>query len=260
MDYHHSLQVNQTQDLKLNNGWIPNQDVILYTSKNNSQYVTPATATRTEANQQKQKYQRYEPSLEGYPLSLLKNLTSPVDAMDVIFFWHIPKAAGTSTKAILTNCFHLSRAEQISLPESYEFIKHVLNVDTSTIAGISRAKDNGFAQKDILDVVVSSYLHEGSALLTETHRGRLFAMMRDPVDTAISLFFYLGNADWEGTYREEFRNMTLLEYATSDKNGLRIDNWMTRYLVRKVKGELDEHDIQLAKRYSSIQMFDCYDS
>jgi len=72
-------------------------------------------------------------------------------------------------------------------------------------------------------------------------------MLRHPVDVSVSLFHYLGTAEWEGTYREEFRNMTLLEYATTDRDGVRIDNWMTRYLARKIKGDLEEEDIKLAK-------------
>jgi hypothetical protein len=156
-------------------------------------------------------------------------------------------AAGTSSKEIFTQCFHLSRAEQISMPESYEIINHILNVDTSTIAGISRAKDFGIVENHMVDVVTSSHLHEGSTLLTEMHKGRLFVLMRHPVDTAISLFFYLGRATWESTHKQEFNNMTLYEYATLEDQGLRVDNWMTRYLSRKLKGPLDENDIQLAK-------------
>jgi len=41
--------------------------------------------------------------------------------------------------------------------------------------------------------------------------------------------------------------MTLLEYAEMDDGELRIDNWMTRYLVRKAQGSLEEKHMELAK-------------
>ena len=76
-------------------------------------------------------------------------------------------------------------------------------------------------------------------------------MMRHPVSRLVSLFYYLGRAEWEDGYREEFRNMTLLEYATSGNGDgfeqIRQDNWMVKYLSRKLKGELDANDLQLAK-------------
>jgi len=72
-------------------------------------------------------------------------------------------------------------------------------------------------------------------------------MMRHPVETAISLFFYLRRATWESTHRQEFNNMTLYEYATTHDKELRIDNWVTRHLSRNLKGPLNKNDVQLAK-------------
>jgi len=241
LDFHHlnyAVNRTRTQASKMNNGWIPNKDIDKYSSSKQ--------AKKENLDQLKGDY-RYRPLLDSYPLSLLKNLTEPLEDTDLIFQFHIPKAAGTSTKAIFTECFHLTRADQIAMPESYKYINHVFNVDTSTIAGISRAQDFGLAEKNLVDVVTSSYLHEGCTLLTEQNKGRLFVMMRHPVETAISLFYYLGNAKWERMYRPELKNMTLYEYATATNEGLRIDNWMTRYLSRKFQGPLQETDIQLAK-------------
>ena len=192
---------------------------------------------------------RYQPSLHTYPISLLKNLTEPISSTDVIFQFHIPKAAGTLTKQILTRCYHLSH------PIMYN------RIDTSTIAGISQAKANRLvSSRDILDVITSSHLHEGCTLLSSIHQGRLFVMFRHPVEREVSLFYYLGKAIWEDGYREDFRNMTLLEYATFDDHDhehkrVKIDNWMVRYLARKLKGNILPQDLQLAKdilRYKSL--------
>ena len=93
-------------------------------------------------------------------------------------------------------------------------------------------------------------------------------MMRHPVEREISLFYYLGKAEWEDGYREDFGNMTLLEYATfpndddndnesggGRNNHVRLENWMVRYLARKLKGEIQPRDVQLAKdilKYKSL--------
>jgi hypothetical protein len=315
MDLHHSKHHESTyrhsdDSSSLNNNWIPNHDVIKYQNHDDS---TAGTTTRSitknpllrmnqhqdkdnqdrdqdkdnqdphnqDEDQGQEKY-RYEPSLNKYPLSLLKNLTEPISSTDVIFQFHIPKAAGTLTKQIFTQCFHLSRgAEQSHLNlnpnlnlddhHKHNHNKIIYNMDTSTIAGISKAKSHNLLSHDTLDGFTSSHLHEACTLLSPTHGGRLFVMMRHPVEREISLFYYLGKAEWEDGYREDFGNMTLLEYATfandddhdnaNDSGGggrnnhVRLDNWMVRYLARKLKGEVQPQDVQLAKdilKYKSL--------
>ncbi len=233
----------------LDNGWIPNEDVLRYAGyPNNDRQKMDTNEQRDDVTSESEKFSPYKPALDRFPLNLLQNLTTPISPSDVIFQWHIPKAAGTSTKTILTNCFHLARAEQREYPQSFAFMNNnVMNLDTSSIAGIARAIEDNLVEQDLLDVITSSYVHEGCAILNENHKGRLFAIMRHPVEIAESMFYYLGKATWERTYNEELKNMTLLEYATSEKEGLRIDNWMTRYLARKVRGDLTKEDVQLAK-------------
>lgn len=41
--------------------------------------------------------------------------------------------------------------------------------------------------------------------------------------------------------------MTLLEYAQDESGTFRIDNWVTRYLVRNLKGVITEKDLNFAK-------------
>jgi hypothetical protein len=200
--------------MDLNNGWIPNEDILRIRNKD----ITSLNKIgKTELHSRQT---IYSPGLEKFPLNLLQNLTTPIHPTDLIFQWHIPKAAGTNTKAILSHCFHLARAEQRKYPESFEFFNNVMNLDTSSIAGIARAIENNLAHHDLLDVITSSYVHEGAAIFTKKNQGRLFAIMRHPVEISESMFHYLGKATWERTYNKDLKNMTLLEYATSKKDGL----------------------------------------
>lgn len=54
---------------------------------------------------------------------------------------------------------------------------------------------------------------------------RLLINLYHTVEMAISLFFYLGKAEWESEYDSNLKNMTLMEFARSDQVR---SNWMTR--------------------------------
>jgi hypothetical protein len=71
-----------------------------------------------------------------------------------------------------------------------------VNVDVSTVAGIERAAKMGFADAGLAGCVVSPFLYEANSLFTPTAKGRLFAVFRDPVDRAISMFYYIQVATW----------------------------------------------------------------
>lgn len=151
------------------------------------------------------------------------------------------EAAGSSLKQIITQCFKLVRAEKKQEPESLSVLPSgVVNMDTSTIAGISRAKHMKLVDTNLVDALHSSYLHEASTMFTEHHQGRMITMMRHPCLVVCSLFYYQSNAYWERSYKPELKNMTILEFARPENSNLRVDNWMTRILSRKLKGDLGE--------------------
>jgi len=43
----------------------------------------------------------------------LRDTLAEAEAQDLVFFWHIPKASGSTVKNILNFCFDLKRAEQL---------------------------------------------------------------------------------------------------------------------------------------------------
>ena len=103
-----------------------------------------------------------------------------------------------------------------------------MNVDTTIKAGINRAKKLGLVQSHTTDLIFTMEpQYAGQELYDENNRGRFLALFRHPVDRALSMFFYLQTATWERTYRPEWANMTVLEWAT-------LPNAEEDYMVHKV--------------------------
>lgn len=165
---------------------------------------------------------------------------------DLIFFWHIPKASGSTMKNILNFCFDLKRAERVSDKASMEFVReNVLNMDTSSPEGLSFSFENQLANSNMVDVIVSNYFLSGSALFTDLHYGKTFAILRHPVDLALSLFYYRRKASWERSYRNDWMKVTFEDYISSDDY---MDSWMVRQLTGTMPWvELDETHLERAK-------------
>ena len=72
----------------------------------------------------------------------------------------------------------------------------------------------------------------------------MFTILRHPVDTAISEFYYLQDATWEVNYAPETKDWTVQQYADSR---LSNKNFVVRQLVNKPSGLLYEADLELAK-------------
>ena len=118
-----------------------------------------------------------------------------------------------------------------------------VNVDTTTVEGISRAREMGFADSGLADAVVTPFIFEANDLVTPTARGRLFTVFRHPIERAISMFYYLQIADWEPTYDPELKFWTFEQYAQSSKVE---NNWLTRQLSNQPFDDLGERNLQIA--------------
>ena len=71
---------------------------------------------------------------------------------DLVFFWHIPKAAGSTMKNLMNGCFDLNRAEKVRPDTSMEYGRQgVLNMDTATPEGLQQSAREGI-------VVSSSFM------------------------------------------------------------------------------------------------------
>lgn len=184
----------------------------------------------------------------------------PDPVAETALFWHIPKSGGTTAKR-LYQCMGQTLAHRVGADPKYGhsdkdevvvFQPHdgkdwkVVNVDTTIKAGILRAKKIGLVQSHTTDLIFTMEPNfAGRELYDEENKGRFLALFRHPVDRAFSMFYYLQTATWERTYRPEWANMTVLEWAN-------LPNAEEDYMVRKLVGksfgmEADETDLIIAK-------------
>ena len=189
-----------------------------------------------------------------------KDSWEPWDPSDIPVFFHIPKAGGSSVKDNIGSCHRFTMATEYGVTDGHDQDTEIavvypaggppgsdrspfVNVDTTTVAGIQRAKEMGFADAGLADAVVTGFLYEANDLFTPTAKGRMFTVFRHPIERAISMFYYIQVADWEPTYSPELKDWTIEQYAESD----RIENnWMTRQLSGQLSGDLNDDALAVA--------------
>jgi hypothetical protein len=152
--------------------------------------------------------------------------------------------------------------------------RRYVNVDVTTYSGILDASRLGFAYSNMADVVFTPLISEMATYLlgggegggddvnvgNDTNdgsvgssgsssgsgsgrRGRMFALLRHPVQRVVSIFYYLQSATWEPTYDPIYATWTIDEYARSEYCE---SNWMVRTLVNKMTGPLEPEDVHVA--------------
>jgi hypothetical protein len=193
-------------------------------------------------------------------LNNFKDSWDPWEATDMPVFFHIPKSGGSTIKDIMGTCHRFVLASEAGVTDGHDqdteiaivypkvgvpgaSLSPFVNIDATTVAGIQRAKDMGFADSGLGDTVVTPFLYEANELFTETAKGRLFTVFRHPIDRAISLFYYLQVADWEPTFDPALKDWTIEEYA---KSGKIENNWLTRQLSNQLSGDLEDVHVQKA--------------
>mmetsp|Transcript_2864 Transcript_2864/g.6366 ORF Transcript_2864/g.6366 Transcript_2864/m.6366 type:complete len:478 (-) Transcript_2864:145-1578(-) len=183
------------------------------------------------------------------PLKHFADVTDPIRPSDTSYFFHVPRAGGSTVKAVIGKCLKLVQSSEVGVRDGHGSDPQLsvldvseskyVNVDTTTIPGIQRAVDLGLAESALADVVVSSYLHESAALFDLKHQGRAFILLRDPIERATSMYWHrikeVGDLD---------ASVTIEDYAQG--NGIE-NNWMCRFLANRMTGELTKDDLEQAK-------------
>lgn len=207
------------------------------------------------------------------PNSHLRCIWEAPERSDTILFWHIPKSGGTTAKRLYQCMVRVETKGSISFKyyvkllnilapglhqgkkiaaKTHQFAispSQTINVDTTILPGILQAREMGLVPSRAADMVVT---HEVTAavryLFSPQNRGRALALFRHPIDRLVSKFYYLQIASWERGYRPHWKNMSLLQWAETAKNGPE-----TNYLVQKLSGKewedpVTEEDLPTAKQ------------
>ena len=123
-------------------------------------------------------------------------------------FWHIHKAGGTTLHDFFSDCLNLTIAAEVGILDGHDMDKQLsltmkdgrpyINVDTTTEEGIQHAHSLGFHNAPHLaNVVISPLIIQATGyLFSRGNKAMMFALMRHPVDRAISQFYYLQGATW----------------------------------------------------------------
>jgi hypothetical protein len=193
-----------------------------------------------------------------YPFSNFLEVSEhkPIAQKKVVgFYWQIPRCGGTTLKHVLGTCLRQVAAARTSadycdmntdvIQTCSTKVGTFVNADPSDHGGIQRCERMGLIGSGIPDVIVSSRILHAATLFDPDHQGRLFTILRNPIERAVSTFFYLQNAYWERHYRPELKEMTILDYAALPDTA---NNWMTRWLTGKnAEPHLTQDDLTFAK-------------
>lgn len=173
---------------------------------------------------------------------------------DIPVFLNIPKSGGTVINDILAGCFHIVCANEVGGQFGHAeddalqvFEKHgakYVNIDTSSLKGIAKAKNLNLANSGMVDAIIAWFVYETSELFSPEHRGKFFTVMRHPIERAAVLISNLQNNKEAATYDPSFASMTIEDFVQAGK----VDNnWMTRWLSNKREGALTDENLYLAK-------------
>lgn len=186
-------------------------------------------------------------------LNNLKDSWEPISPSDHAVFLHFPKTGGTTTKNILGVCHQKVLASEAGIKghaqdKEITVIKGYgdslfVNIDPTTPEGIKRAYDMGFADAHLADFTVTPFLYAIDNLFKSESKGRVFSMFRHPMERATSMLNYLKYAEWEPSYIDDFKTMTLEEYT---KSPYVENNFYTRILSNTMEGSLTNDHFAIA--------------
>ena len=119
-------------------------------------------------------------------------------------------------------------------------IAHVVNVDTTSLEGLQRANELGLVESGLANVVASPFLAEVAELFRhKANTGRVFAVLRHPVESAIAHYLMLRE-----TLPPRQTRLSLFQYAHSP---YLIDNFMVKTLINVTDAVVTEDHVEMAK-------------
>jgi hypothetical protein len=226
--------------------------------------TTPAGPTTREEEGEEMNVHRSEWGINGSDMvnvdQHLGDLWEPFDnSKDTPFFLMIPKSGTSTFQDYLRRCTpDLNIASHLGGPYENDTVEQVvvdghkyLNVNPSSREGLYHAGKVGIAHSAKKGVLISPYLHQVASIFNVIDQARWFTMIRNPLDRASSLFYYVQVNKHEAqylpdSYKPWLKEWTIIEYVNSD---LYTDNWMVRQIVGKSNKheEITRVDLKNAK-------------
>lgn len=169
-----------------------------------------------------------ERGVSAWARNNFRPLSTAPGEREIVLFWHLPKSGGSTAKSIY-RCMDQTIASRlnptVSRTEEEDLIAFepygerggkFVNVDMTTKSGMLRAERLGLVASGKVDILFAmDPSFAGEHLFDEQHKGRILCLFRHPIERLESKFYYLQKADWEKTYRPQWENMSILEWATS---------------------------------------------
>ena len=214
----------------------------------------------------------------------LANTADRRETPETLFRWHVPNSGGVtldrlywctgltiaSFKVGMNSNFGIESTEQSELTSFSPWPGNpgkVVNVDISTHEGILKAKNRGFLtleapQPHVDYISTTEFKSVSMTLFSPSHKARMFALFRHPIDRAVSNLYNLRQVSdcRRGVFENTLfllmfpqkspsvyfkANLSFKEWAARDRAE---NNWMVRQLVGKGPGDkLDLQDLALAK-------------
>ena len=184
----------------------------------------------------------------------------PDPSSETALFWHVPKSGGTTAKQIY-QCMGLTMTIRVGVDPRYghdqsdELVVFkpiegkdwkTVNVDTISEKGILRAEKMGLVQSGKADIIFAMDLNfAANHLFDRINKGRAMAIFRNPVDRLVSKFYYLQTATWERTYKPEWADMSIIEWA--EKHNLDENFLVKKILGKQLTDEASMADLIIAK-------------
>lgn len=187
-----------------------------------------------------------------------------IRGQDIPFLWHIERTGVNTMSQVMGECLGLTLASSSDSTtgtrhrsfqqvfhdnsNSLRTVRHrnskYINVDLANLKGIQRAsnlrilsrKTSVGSDQPLVQAVISPNVYDVTeTLFTQTahhltmNKGRLFTMIRHPVEREISFFYSLKNSTHHPLYNEALANYEISDWL---KSKTFLDNIMVRSLVR----------------------------
>jgi len=192
---------------------------------------------------------RFAPNLENRAAERDdRELWDDRERVETPFFWFVPRSGGNVIRTVMSRCLRLTEASELGAGSGEPFLRvmerddrRFVNVDMTNAEGLKRAEELNLASSGVADVVISPDVHGVLNIYNAVNRARMFALLRHPLERAISKY----HADVASD--RDLAGISLTRYVREGGAGRVENNYLTRHLSGRYGGKLSLHHLDLAR-------------